>query len=429
MLGKSLGSLALKGLSQVSRFLLVFFLARALSAEELGVFGLMAVSVTLSIYLIGLDFYVFNIRQLLASDAKPAALLVRDQLAFQAVAYLCLLPLLAGVFVAGVLPWRLCGWFFGLVVLDHLAQEAYRLLTTLSRPVVANLVFFLRNGLWAWVVIVATLTGHAFDLDLLWASWLGGLVGSVLLAGVALRDLGWRAARGRSVDWRWVREGVRVALPFFAGTVCLRAMELGDRFFLDAFWGKAEVGVFTFYASIANALRTAIDTGVVMILYPGVIAAFQAGDRALYRTRLRQMGVYILAAVLVGTALAGGGIFVVLHLLDRPVYAASLPAYWFLLGAAGCSSLAAWPHYALFAHRRDRAILASTAVALLVLALVDLALVPTWGVLGAGIGATSGAAVLLLGKAAFAIRAGPPPTGGPPWRAGDDGVQSTGDRP
>ena len=117
MLNRSLGSLALKGLSQASKFILVFYIARELTPEDMGLYGIMTVSVVLSIFLVGLDFYVFNIRQLLGGKERDRPVFIRDQCAFQLVAYCCLLPWLLLVFVAGFLPWDLAVWFFVLVVL------------------------------------------------------------------------------------------------------------------------------------------------------------------------------------------------------------------------------------------------------------------------------------------------------------------------
>ena len=86
-------------------------------------------------------------------------------------------------------------------------------------------------------------------------------------------------------------------------------MEFADRFMLDYYHGKAAVGVFTFYASLANAVRTVIETGIVMIMFPGVIAAFQKGQFDTYRILIRKMGMYMLAAVGVMAILTSGGVF------------------------------------------------------------------------------------------------------------------------
>ena len=399
MLNRSLGSLALKGLSQASKFLLVFYIARILTPEDMGLYGLMVVSVVLSIFLVGLDFYVFNIRQILAGRSEERPIYIRDQVAFQVVAYCCLLPTLLLVFAGGFLPWDLAVWFFALVVLDHIAQELYRLLTTLSRPVMANVVFFFHNGAWAWAVIgIATVWEGARDLTLVWACWIGGLLVSVAIGVFALRDLGWSVVRGRPVNWKWIRSGLGVAMPFFAATVFLKGMELADRFVLDAYHGKAAVGVYTFYGSIANAVRTAVDTGIVMVLFPGIIAAFQNGRFREYRSQIRRMGMFMLAGVIVLVSLAAGGIFIVVRLVDKPIYGMHLDAYWLLLLAVSLNITSLWPHYALFAHGRDRAILLATVAAFVVLVGVDLALVPSMGVVGAAIGAACGFGTLAAAK-------------------------------
>ena len=129
----------LRSITLASKFILLVYMAKLLSPEQIGVYGIFVATISYALYFLGLDFYVINTREILAkSDKKEKARLVRDQLAFHGVVYIFVLPMLLVVFMAGLLPWKYIVWFYVLLVLEHLSQEAIRLFFTLSLPIVAN---------------------------------------------------------------------------------------------------------------------------------------------------------------------------------------------------------------------------------------------------------------------------------------------------
>jgi len=211
MLKTSIANLALRGLTLVSKFVLLLFIARFLSPEELGVWGLVNVTIGISLYFLGLDFYVYNTREILAVSEAERTPLIRDQLVFHALIYVVVLPLLLSVFLAGLIAWEYLPWFYGLLVLEHISQESMRLLITLSRPTMANLVLFFRSGAWVYAVVAAGLYRKGvLDLSFIWSGWIVGVLVSIGVAAFALRHMGWGRTAGISVDLSWMRKGVRV---------------------------------------------------------------------------------------------------------------------------------------------------------------------------------------------------------------------------
>ena len=60
----------LRGMTLVSKFSLIFVLAKYLDAAELGLYGLVVATVTYSLYLVGLDFYSYSNREIIKSSAS-----------------------------------------------------------------------------------------------------------------------------------------------------------------------------------------------------------------------------------------------------------------------------------------------------------------------------------------------------------------------
>src|SRR5690606_7394792 len=146
-------NLSLRGATLTSKFALIFFLAIFLEPSDLGLYGLLTATISYSIYVIGFDFYTYSTRELLGQPRELWSSMLRDQGVYFVLAYLLVLPLLVVIFLQGWLPWRLAGWFFALLVIEHLAHELNRLLVAMSEQLLASVVLFLRSGLWGLVLL------------------------------------------------------------------------------------------------------------------------------------------------------------------------------------------------------------------------------------------------------------------------------------
>ena len=400
MLTTSLLNLALRGLTLTSKFLLMVFLARYLQPEEVGIYGLMTTTITTAIFLLGFDFHIFSTRELLAKGVTNQARLLRDQAVFHALVYGLALPFLLLVFTMGVLPWEFLGWTYLLLIMEHVSQEAYRLLTALSRPIEANLALFLRSGAWVFAVCALVFVAPTTrELTTVWAGWSVGVGLSIAYSGYILRGLGWREAWSLPIDWNWIRSGLSTALPFFVATLSLTTIEYSGRYFIEHFLGKADVGVYTFFIGIANSVQVFIYAGIFSILFPKLVQAFQHGQMDQYYALLRRMSKTTVIAVLTIGAVAAAAIIPLLAIVDRPVFSEQLPVYWMLLIWTSIASLGQIPHYGLYAQKQDRTIVTSTLIAVGLSLAGNALLIPKFGLMGAALSSTLAMSVLGLTKA------------------------------
>lgn len=393
-------NVALRAATLASKFVLVLLIARYLTPGEFGVYGLVTVTVTLSLNVIGFDFYVFSSREMLARPDTDRAAMVRDQLVFHACMYVFALPLLLSVFFLHLIPWSVLLWFYALVVLEHLSQEAYRVLITFSRPIAANALLFLRSG--AWIYAVGALmwwSRGARRLEWIWGGWVLGVGASLVLAAWFLRSLDWKEAAGRPVDWPWIRAGLVRGGSFLLATFAMKGIETIDRYLLKAFRDEAAVGVYSLYFSIANVVYVFVFAGVVSSFHPLLLKEQQADER---RAQLRRFALWLtLSTVAVAVAVAAG-FDVVLWLVDKPAYAQDVAAFYVLVGSACLLTLNTVPHYALYARHRDRALIVATVLAFAVTVAAHLLLVPSMGILGSAVATAVGTGALLVFKGALA---------------------------
>ncbi|UXY15550.1 hypothetical protein N8I74_00605 [Chitiniphilus purpureus] len=388
----ALGGFVLRGAGLASKFVLMVYLARVLPPAELGFYGLFTAAVAYAVFAVGLDFYTYANRDLIGRPEAEWPARLRDQGLLHGAGYLVL-----GIGAALVGAWRelspgLVLLFCAILICEHLAIEVYRLLVIRRRNVRANVVFFCRIGLPAYLAItVMALHPPARSVFTVLACWLGGSALGVLLGAAPLARLRWRGVAGVPVDRGWLLGGLRVAAVFLAGTLLLRVPLIADRYLLDLFADRAVVGVYTFFFGIAAAIPQLLEASVIAQRYPRLVEAHKTGRPAelarLRRNMLREVSGVTLALSLLCLLL----IHPLLRYIGRVEYEAHWPVLLLLVLANGLSVVSLAWHYHLYAAGRDRAIFAANAVSVAVFVLAALALTPSLGILGMGVALTTAA--------------------------------------
>lgn len=369
-------NLALRAATLVSKFALIFVLAKFLEPAEVGLYGLLSATIFYVLFALGFNFYTFATRELIVTDRCNWAGMLRDQGIFYSLTYSTLLPLCLLLFWLGFLPWQLAIWFFPLLALEHLAQELNRLLVAISEPLWASVILFVRSG--SWAVITALwmwLDPAQRTLGFVLAAWTIGVLISCLLGASRLRGFD-RTSLQRAIDWPWIRKGVRVAFPFVLATLSLRALYTVDRYWIETLGGLEQLAAYVLFVGIANAIMSFLDAAVFSFVYPALIASASKGDSHAFEHQMKRLGQHTLAVTIslsIVTILCAGPL---IDWLNRPNYTQHFSLlYWTVLAAAlyGVSMI---PHYGLYARRKDRPIIATHLASLPIFFLTCLALIP-----------------------------------------------------
>lgn len=370
-------NLAIRAATLGCRFLFIFFLAKLLTPEELGLYGLVTATIAYVLYLVGLDFYTFTTRELVKLDRSRWGSVLKNQAALSVLLYAVVLPLVFLVFVADLLPWSVAKWLFVLIVLEHICQEMSRLFVAVNEQLFASLQLFLRQGSWAIVVTALMLmVAGVRNLDTVFALWLVAGIATVGLGVFKLYRLrvgGWQEA----IDWSWIRRGVRIAVPLLLATLALRAISTFDRYWLQELASLQVVGAYVLFVGISGTLLAFLDAGVFAYAYPALIKVFHAQQPAQYRAQMRTMCLHALV-VIVGFAVTSMLVLpYLLQWIGNPVYLQYQQLFPWLLLAMGLNALGMVPHYALYAQKQDRPIIQSHLWSLVVFVLAT-ALFTLW---------------------------------------------------
>lgn len=383
----------------VGKFLLVYFLARALTVEQYGFWGIFTTSVSLSLYVVGLDFYTYSTRRILEYPEADRSPMLRDQLLFYMLSYAILFPLLSLLFVWNVIEWKFAIFFYAILIFEHLAQESYRTFVVFKKPVIANIVLFLRSGLWAYLLIVFWIGGADAlkNLKAVYLFWLGGGITAFVVTLFFLSRFKFRSVRNVPVNWTWIRQGIRVSLFFFIGTVGYKIIEFADRYFIDYFHGKEEVGVYSFYASMCNMVETFVHTAVIIIFSPRLIESFHISNYAYRKTHAKfaKKVVFYTLGISIFLALV---ILPLLKTLQEEQYMRAYPTFLVLVAAKVALNFSLIFHYILYVRKNDFPIIKATLFAALINILLNFILIPNLGVMGAALSTLISFVILLLMK-------------------------------
>lgn len=392
-------NIGLRAATLASRFLLIFFLARFLEPAQLGLYGLLTATIGYSMYLLGFDFYTFTTREVLKHERQKWGGLLKDQSALSLVLYAIFIPLLSLIFIKGLLPWSLAGWFFVLLVLEHLNLELGRLLIAISEQLLASVMLFLRQGTWAIAVTaLMAIEPTTRSLNYVCGAWVvAGLV-AVLVGAYRLARIGiggWH----KKIDWNWIATGLKVSIPLLIATLALRGVFTLDRYWLQSLGGLEIVGAYVLFISIGSTLMSFLDAGVFTFSYPGLIGAHQKQQPAVFRKNLRLL---LIQTAMLSVAYAVVSLLLLsplLSWLSNPLYTAQQYLYPWVLIAMVLYAVGMVPHYALYAQGIDRPIIHSHIASLIVFVMATWLFSQRWQLLAVPLGLCAAFALIVIWKA------------------------------
>ena len=398
----AIANIVLRGLTLVSKFVLLFYLAKILPPEEIGVYGLFYVTISFSLFLLGLDYYAYAQREMHSRPKVEWPIIIRNQFTFYLLTYIFAIPILAPVFTSGILPLKYIGWFYVLVTLEHLSQELYRLLIAMQKPLLANLALFIRSGVWVYAVIVIMWLEPTFrDLHVVWAGWTIGALCSLLLTIFVVQSLDFKKLINVSIDWPWIRRGLPISLRFIIGTLAIRGLFTFDRYIIDAYLGKDSVAVYTVYIALINGITAFIDAGAISILYPKIVASYKQSKLDTYKKYIKKLAVAILFLSLLLNTLIGIVAYFWFSLFLPEIYTKNIEVLWLLQLMGVIMVMAYVPHYALYVRHKDTILSAIHIMSFVIGIVLFLIFIPKYGIIGAAIALIVSWLLVILLKSLF----------------------------
>lgn len=384
-----------------ARFCLVFFLAKFLSTEDYGVYGIIAAFIGYGLYFIGLDFYTYSTREMISSPSDKLGSMIYSHFILGGVTIIIFSPFLYLFYRGNIFPREYLLVFFLLMILEWLNQELTRILIALKDVLSASIANFIRSAAWVFLLIIFFLI---FEVDsylkFIFIFWF-------IFDCVALVYLYLRLKKnkidfnGVCFDWKWVLKGLKVSFLFLIGTLCLRGIGTFDRYYISEVFSYEDVAIYVFFAGIAASLQAVLDAGVFTFLYPKLVHDYKKGDFYNFKRVLRKLSLAVISICFAFSLFLYFSIDIILNLIGKELYKENINILWYCLCFNVIWAVSMVFHYAIYAFKKDKVIVITHVVGLLVFAMLlvlgnrvnDLIIVP--------LAVTMAFSVILLIKALF----------------------------
>lgn len=367
-------NVSLRVFTMGSRFVLLLALSRFLEPRDVGLYGLFTGTVIFSWQLIGGEIYSFSNRDMLRRPPSQWSYIIQHMALGIAVLYVLMLPALGLVFRFDILPTQLAGWFFAILICEHISQEAHRLLNFMGRPISAGVVLVVRSGAWVWLIIPAMwLYPEYRGLETVFMGWLIG-AGLALALGSALVYREIPLWQRWPISLGWLKRAFQIGAIFLLSAMSFRAITTADRYTVQYLVGEDLLGVYILYIGMAMSIISVLQPAVLAFLTPKLVAAHHNDNSIEYRQTIREIawssvGLAVVLAFVV--ALFAPQLF---EWIGRDLYSQHLPLLWILLLVAVMYAAGLAPQSGLYAKGKDRSILIANLSSLVVFVIMIAAL-------------------------------------------------------
>lgn len=348
--------ISLRGGTLFFKSILIFFLAKFLEARDVGLYGLVLVTIVYCTYPLGMDFYTFSVRELIKSDREKWSEIISNQFNLHLVLYILFLPLFFVVFIFDLIPIKFILWFYILLIFEHANQELVRLLIAMSKPLPASFAIFFRQGAWVILVMALFLLDEKYrNLEAVFFCWsIGGFISLFFSLSILLKIsvLRWYAA-----DWEWIKKGLIVAFPMFVAMLFMNSLTTLDKYWLASLQGKEVLGAYVLFGALAASLVSFLDAGVFSFLYPKMIKAASDQDYQKLSMLVRKVGGQTLAFSFIFSLFLLMIISPFLNFLNKASYKDNYELFYLMLLAIFFNAISYVFHYALFSLKKDKDIL------------------------------------------------------------------------
>ena len=394
-------NLALRGITLGSKFLLSIYLVKFLSLEANGEYGIFVATISMLTYVLGLDFYSFNNREILQEKSSESGKKIKNQFVLFTLVYLIILPLLYVFGLFDFIGQKYILLFYLILVFDHISIELYRLLVVFSKPIQANMNLFLRTGIWILVLIFAW-HNHFEDLKNLnsvFNLWLVGSFISVIYSIFSLSTVGISIPWKEKIETKWILKGLKIALPFFIATLSYKIIQFADRYMVEFYLGTKQTGIYYFFSNISMLIETFVQTTVVMIYSPKLIASLKKDKPFqidIFKTFSKEIIIYSVIAVVCVCAI----IYPLLHVVEKTELFLSISVFFVMVTTRFIFNISLIYHFKLYVAKKDSLIMTSTLFAVLVNISLNFILIPFYGLIGGAL-ATLLSVLVMMGYKLF----------------------------
>ena len=383
---KKLVNLFLRVMPLAIKFIFFSILSKVMPPDDYGGYTLITTTVTVSIFILGLDFYNYSIREILTSKSKVF------QKLFSSFTLYALVYIIISIIV--LLYWLIFGSKFSMssstvftIVLicfsEHFCQEVYRLQIAFKKIYLANIVFFFRVFIWmAYLVIMIFFYKSSISINYILTLWLVFNIAAIVLNFITAHRFIVKNLNDFTLDIHFVKKGIVVSSLFFLGTLSLKSIEYLNRYIVDLFLGKEMTGIFSFYSNLALVISVYINAIVISFELPALIEQTASGKINYYFKKFKKSFFKHISIIVVILIIS---VFPILKWQNIEMYSNHVYVFFILLIASAIMNYSLVYHFYLYIIKKDKKILSLTIKSGIFNVLFTFVLTYLFGILGASI--------------------------------------------
>jgi O-antigen/teichoic acid export membrane protein len=374
--------MAVRGLTIAAKFVLTVYVARFLGLSQLGIYGLISGAAAIMPVVLGFGRSGSLGRAAARANIGKIIEPLADYFSIIGAAY-AVIAMVGLAFFHANPAWSLTT--IALLLLEHLQTDIFYLIIISNKPLLGNIVNFIRSGLWVPIYMLFSWSNHTFlSVQYLLYFWLAGCALSTAFAARIVPRWAWRRAIARwgsfRLDWRSFSTSRMLYLNDLANT----ASQYVDRYIIAAVLGTKMVGIYIFYWSIANSLSNLLNTGIIQIKRTQLVKLASVERRAFQNAIVSAVKAAILSALILGgiTVLF---VYVITDRLNRPELRTYFNLMWYGLGALILKTIYEVLGLGTYAYSRDGTTFVSGLIVLGTSVVLTAALGTLLGIYGVGI--------------------------------------------
>lgn len=269
------------------KFIAFFIVGKYMSTDIFASFILFTSSISILIYVLGLELYTYSVRLFL----KENSLLERKKIFVHQFTFYCIVYVLFAVSLLLVSRSTLkieYVYLFFIAILEHIGQEIYRILVALKKTILANFLLFLKSGCWVYILYILwefkIIVPNITTLYLFWiiSAFISFCIGILwilrYLRVFSLKDL------SVNISWGWYKNSIKSVAIYFTIALILKTLEYGNRFITSYFLSSSDVAELGFIFQIAAPITIFIDAAVLSNVFPHILSATNSKDTMLIKS-------------------------------------------------------------------------------------------------------------------------------------------------
>ena len=376
--------LFLRGLSIIAKFLFTGLYFRY-SEADFGEYSLVATTILLLVFLLGMDFYSYANRAVLEPGSNPQKIIF-NQFSLYFLLYVLLAPVVYLIFKSAGFEPDYLPLFYLVLITEHLNFEFYRLLFVFKKPLAANINLFFRNAFWVLGASIWLFVYDRIDVKtVLWFWFAGDLLSLLFSLAISWSKRHKISLQNFKLDKQWIVKGLVVSLPYILGSLAYKTIEFSDRYLIDYFLDKKAVGVYAFFSNMSNVLNIILFTLVISVLYPGLVESIMHKNKKDFKQRFKQFRKEIIVYSVITGIMLLVLLPAVLYIIGKTQYNEQLYIFVLLVLANIALNFSFLHHFIIYAYRKDWRIFKATALAALLNVVLNWLLIPNLGIAGAAI--------------------------------------------